>query len=128
MKYRDFIKTVNAGEVGGLTADAANPRFNQRSGIFDAVGRPVKSTPSPFPGICRSCSKCRSRGGLGHQMQIAGIGSVAPQPERLASSRRRHLPRCRILQRRYKCAAVWGRDLQGHFYKPVVDGRKREFF
>ena len=82
----------------------------------------------PFPGIRRLYSKRRSCGGLRHQMQITGIGRVAPQSERLAAPGRGHLPRDRILQRRYKCAAVRGRYFQGHLYEPGVDGRKWKFF
>jgi hypothetical protein len=74
------------------------------------------------------CSKRRSPGGLGHQVQIAGIGGVAAQPERLALPGRRHLPRRGILQGRDECAAVRWRYLQRHFDQPGVDRRKRQFF
>src|ERR1700722_9898518 len=79
-------------------------------------------------GQCCRLSKRRSCRSLGHQMQVTGIGRVAAQPEGLAASRRGHLPRRRILQRRDECAAVWWRHLQRHFDKPVVDGRKRKLF
>ena len=74
------------------------------------------------------CSKRCSPGGLGHQVQIAGIGGVAAQPEPLALPGRRHLPWRGILQGRDECAAVRWRYLQRHFDQPGVDRRKRQFF
>jgi hypothetical protein len=67
-------------------------------------------------------------GGLVSKVQVARIGRVAPQPECLALSRRRRLPRHGILQRRFEGLAARCSYLQGHFDTPAFGRCKGSFF